>query len=183
MNDFRLKPFQQFKSKYDQKERKVIYNNLVNDYKDLREFIRYYKLDEKLHLSEDDIKFLEKLYHIKKNHLTRRKWRRATVDNEILAKILYVFLNHFNVEGWRSYSSLQREIYRHFIPKKRTKLLFMIMPLTVGEYVMAVRHGHSLGLFKREPIGNGKNRRYVWEVVKNAGYGKTILERCSRSTA
>ena len=169
--DYRLKPFQQFKSKYDQKERKVIYNNLVNDYKDLREFIKYYKLDEKLHLSEDDIKFLEKLYHIKENHTVRRKYRRATVDNEILAKILYVFLKHFNVDRWYSYGSLQREINRHFIPKRRTKLLFMIMPLTSGEYVVAVRYGYSLGLFRKESVGGGKKNRYVWEVVKDVRAG------------
>jgi len=155
----------------------IVYNRFFSKPEQLVEFIRLHQIDKTLKIDDTTIKFLLSLYQRKLDTSIQISRKEIIIPAEILADILYEFCEYFNINRWKSYRLFY---YRKTKPHRRISQTFLLLPLTMGEYVSAVKTGEKLGYFRKEKVGNGKNRRYIWEVVRDAGTRTgRVLERCN----
>jgi len=114
----------------------------------------------KIELDDDDIFFLMGLYVYKMSNAIGNK-----VRIEALVNILISFLRHFNIKRWPGRNINAKFLYEHGSRCMRRRKLFLLLPLTIGEYRAALRDAIRKNLIVKE----GKKPRHNWFYLNDGG--------------
>jgi len=115
-----------------------------------------------IRLNDDDILFLTGLYIYKMNNVVGDK-----VKAEALVNILISFLRHFNIKKWLGRNINSKFLYEHGNRCLRRRRLFLFLPLTMGEYRVALRDAICKNLVVKER--QGRKPRYKWYYLNDGG--------------
>lgn len=141
-------------------ERQVIYNDHMKSPEELKEFIKQCRL-WRYGVTEKDIPFLMELYERKNS---TKLWHAGgwLVPSDTLLNIFIDFCRHFNINSFNSRKAYTRSITQNSFPRSRFRALFLLLPLTKGEYTIVLRRGIETGRLSRVKLNHGKHMRYIY---------------------
>ena len=153
-------------------ERQVIYNDHIIEPDELPEFIRqcsYCRLDR--YVLQEDIPFLTELYERK---VSAKLWHAGgwLVPSNTFLGIFVDFCEHFRIESFQSRKAYTRSISKTSFPRSRFRVLFLVLPLTKGEYTCALKAGLEKGVLTRERLNRGKRKRYIYYLNGGDSHGQ-----------
>jgi len=143
----------------------VRYNTFYETYDDMERVLK----EKGTWLSDEDFRFLKSLYLYKVIEYNRYSEMPRLIQKkkhgEILQHIFMEFLKYFNIKKFVSHNKIQIE--QKTFKKKNLTMLFHIMPLTRGEYLVAIRKLVQSGKIKRKRLNNHGRGRYYYEISRN----------------